>query len=38
MVEENKSPENDHSDMLILEGKEITEEELKTYLEMTVNA
>ena len=38
MVEENKSPENDQSDMLILEGKEITEEELKAYLEMTVNA
>ena len=38
MVEENKSPKNDQSDTLILEGKEITKEEFKAYLEMTVNA
>ena len=38
MVEENKSSENDESDTFIFEGKEITEEELKAFLEMTVNA
>ena len=38
MVEESKSAEKDQSGTLILEGKEITEEELKTYLEMTVTA
>ena len=37
-AEENKSSENDQPEKLIFEGKEITEEELKAFLEMTVNA
>ena len=38
VAEENKSSENDQPEKLIFEGKEITEEELKAFLEMTVNA
>ena len=38
MVEESKSSEKDQSSNVVLEGKEITIEELKAYLEMTVNA
>ena len=38
MVEENKSSENDQSGNVVLEGKEITIEELKAYLEMKANA
>ena len=38
MVEENKSSENDQYEKFIFEGKEITEEELKAFLEMTINA
>ena len=38
MVEETKSSENDQSENVVLEGKEVTIEELKAYLEMTVNA
>ena len=38
VAEESKSSENDQPEKLIFEGKEITEEELKAFLEMTVNA
>ena len=38
MAEESKLAENDHSGTYIFDGKKITEEEFKAFLEMTVNA